>query len=84
MCLFLQLVEIECGAEEAPSIFSSENEVYIGGRGGGIGEVPPQGLAKLEGGEEEENGEEEGGNGGHVLVATCYARVIRKLQFYGE
>ena len=79
MCLFLQLVEIERGAEQAPSIFSSENEVDIGGRGGGIGEVPPQGLAKLEGAREEEIGEEEGGIG-PVLVTTCYARMIRKLQ----
>ena len=68
MCLFLQLVEIERGAEQAPSIFSGENEVDIGGRGGGIGEVPPQGLAKLEGGGEEEKGEEEAG---HVLVTMC-------------
>ena len=59
MSLFLQLVEIECGAEKAPSIFSGENEVDIGRRGGGIGEVPPQGLAKLERGRKEEKGEEE-------------------------
>ena len=80
MSLFLKLVEIECGAEKAPSIFSGENKVNIGRRGGGIGEVPPQGLAKLEGGREEEKGEEEAG---HVLVTmcTCYTRVILKFQF---
>ena len=92
MSLFLQLVEIECGAEKAPSIFSGENEVDIGRRGGGIGEVPSQGLAKLEGGREEEKGEEEARKWRTCFShyqelmsgkATCtyYTRVILKLQF---